>query len=64
MMTWRVHACALDRRCRRYGAGGRVTVITPWGSLIVALRRRDRAQSRRTGQFRSITWHPDIEESA
>jgi hypothetical protein len=69
---WSVHFCALDADCRKYGAASRLQFGTPWGSLTIAFRWRDRVQlwlpwktrgpfgelSNNTRWWVPIAWHP------
>ena len=36
-MRWGIHFCDLDETCRQNGASHRVSLFTPWGSLIIGL---------------------------
>ena len=42
--SWSLHACLLDRECRRVDAPPRLYVNTPRGSLVVALWRGGSSQ--------------------
>lgn len=60
---WRVHVCTRNPLCRRMGAASRVTVVTPWGSLILAGLPRDWVQvwlpwAGYRMWFAPVAWHP------
>lgn len=66
---WGVHACFLDANCREYGAGSRLTLLTPWGALILAARRRDWSQTWlpvlgfKHDCFWPVAWHPNAKRA-
>lgn len=63
MKPWGVHMCLLDADCRRYDAPHRLHVITPWGTLIVAIGRDSWTQVwlpwlGYRERWAPVVWHP------